>query len=164
MKDCNLEKFSLNDREENIDAHVYQTLIGSLLYLTNGWFNVMHATCLLLRYIIFKVQLDFIMGLLKECYDTWRGLAHIQFGTQIEDFQLCGFSDSDHRNTICCTFNLHSNAIAWYSKKHSFIALSSSKEKHMAVTLVACQAIWLRRILKDIHQREATIPDCDNES
>eukprot|EP00252_Welwitschia_mirabilis_P001835 TRINITY_DN11789_c0_g1_i1.p1 TRINITY_DN11789_c0_g1~~TRINITY_DN11789_c0_g1_i1.p1 ORF type:complete len:135 (-),score=21.87 TRINITY_DN11789_c0_g1_i1:11-415(-) len=56
--------------------------------------------------------------------------------------------------------------ISWSSKKQPSMALSSSGAEYMAVTAVACQAIWMRKILGDIKQTqmEATTIYCDNQS
>ncbi|TXG64214.1 hypothetical protein EZV62_011208 [Acer yangbiense] len=63
-------------------------------------------------------------------------------------------------------FKLGSSAIAWSSKKQPSTALSSSEVKYMAANSAACQAVWLRRILKDMkqHQKVPTIVQCDNQS
>jgi len=70
----------------------------------------------------------------------------------------------DRRSTTGYVFNLGSAAISWSSKKQPSTALSSSEDEYIAVTSIACQAIWLRRILEDMkqHQQEATINHCDN--
>lgn len=76
--------------------------------------------------------------------------------TNIGDFRLCGFSDSDWagsindcRSTAGYTFNLSSCAIYWCSKRQPFIALPSSEAKYIAITSAVCQATWLRRILEE---------------
>ncbi|KAL0462898.1 UNVERIFIED_CONTAM: Retrovirus-related Pol polyprotein from transposon TNT 1-94, partial [Sesamum latifolium] len=75
-------------------------------------------------------------------------------------------SVDDHKSTIGCLFMLGSNAISWCSKKQPSIALSSSEDEYMVVSLVVCQAIRLRRILGDMkqHQKKATTIFYDNQS
>lgn len=46
------------------------------------------------------------------------------------------------------------------------VALSSSKAEYVVVISAACQAVWLRRLLVDVHQEEkgATTIFCDNKA
>src|SRR5262249_47314404 len=88
------------------------------------------------------------------------------------NLKLVGYSDSDWASSLDdrksisgYVFKIGSNAILWCSKKQPSIALSSFEVEYMAVTLAACQAVWLRRILNYIkqHQKEATTILCDNQ-
>lgn len=47
-----------------------------------------------------------------------------------------------------------SGVVTWSSKKQAVTTLSSSQAEYVAATSVACQAIWLRRILVDLHQKQ----------
>jgi hypothetical protein len=85
--------------------------------------------------------------------------------------KLEGYSDSDwascvddRRSTLGHVFNLGSGAITWSSKKQDSVALSSSEAEYMALSMASCQAIWLRRLLKDVlvDQSDATTIWCDN--
>jgi hypothetical protein len=56
--------------------------------------------------------------------------------------------------------------VAWASRKKPILTISSTKEEYVASTSATCQAVWMRRILKDLmHNQEdlATIY-CDNKS
>eukprot|EP00253_Pinus_taeda_P015716 PITA_15716 len=57
-------------------------------------------------------------------------------------------------------------AISWASKKQPFVALSIAKAEYVAATAVACQAIWMRRMLRSLCQEQAkgTVIFCDNSS
>jgi hypothetical protein len=50
------------------------------------------------------------------------------------------------------------------SKKQATVALPSSEAEYAAASLAACQAIWTRRVLEDLHQiqEKPTVIHCDN--
>ncbi|KAJ8499382.1 hypothetical protein OPV22_009934 [Ensete ventricosum] len=72
----------------------------------------------------------------------------------------------DRKSTSGNIFSLGSGAISWSSKKQATTALSTSEAEYVAATSAACQAIWLRRLLEDLHQKQidATEIFCDNKS
>ena len=50
--------------------------------------------------------------------------------------------------------------ISWDSKKQPIVTLSLVEAEYVAMTSVACQAVWMRRVLKDLsqnHQEPTTI-------
>eukprot|EP00253_Pinus_taeda_P015845 PITA_15845 len=86
---------------------------------------------------------------------------------------LVCFSDSDwegnlddRRSITGYTFNIGSGVIAWSSKKHSTVALSSCEAKYQALCVATCEAIRLRRLLNNAgeEQKESTTIKTDNQS
>ena len=82
-----------------------------------------------------------------------RGLLY-QTGTTA---QLVGYTNSDwadnatdRRSTSGYTFSLGSAAIAWSSKKQLIVALSSTEAEYRGAVVAMCEAIWLKRLLKDL--------------
>ena len=57
-------------------------------------------------------------------------------------------------------------AISWASMKQPIISQSIEKAEYITANAVACQAIWLRRILTDLNERQedGTTIYCDNIS
>jgi hypothetical protein len=49
-------------------------------------------------------------------------------------------------------FSFGSGAISWSSKKQPIIALSSMEEKYRDATIVACEVVWLPKLLSDLGQ------------
>ena len=68
------------------------------------------------------------------------------------------------KSTLGNIFNVGSGEITWSSKKQVTITLSSSEVEYVIATSLACQCIWLKRILTDLHQKQekATEIFCDN--
>ncbi|KAL0402497.1 UNVERIFIED_CONTAM: Retrovirus-related Pol polyprotein from transposon TNT 1-94 [Sesamum latifolium] len=86
---------------------------------------------------------------------------------------LVGYTDSDwagsiddRKSTSGYIFCLGKNVISWSSRKQKSVALSSAEAEYIAATNAACEAVWLRRILKDMKfaQCGPTIIFCDNMS
>lgn len=77
-----------------------------------------------------------------------------------------GGSPDDRRSTSGWVFMLGSGAIAWSSKKQPITALSSTEAEYISVTSAACEAVWLRRLLQDMNEKQAcpTTLMCDNKS
>jgi hypothetical protein len=61
---------------------------------------------------------------------------------------------------------MNSGAVSWSSRKQQVVTLSTIEAEFIAAATSACQAIWLRRILDDLHfqQHDPTIIHCDSSS
>eukprot|EP00253_Pinus_taeda_P031426 PITA_31426 len=63
-------------------------------------------------------------------------------------------------------FHMGSGAISWASKKQCIVALSTAEVEYVAATAAACQAVWMKRMLRSLGQEKAkaTMIFCDNSS
>ena len=93
--------------------------------------------------------------------------------TQSEDNHVSSYTDcvfvgnlDDWKNTLGYVIHLGTNLISWASKKQPIVSISSAEAEYVAATLASCQAVWLRRLLKDMSQTEKdpTPIFCDNTS
>jgi hypothetical protein len=98
-----------------------------------------------------------------------RGLLY-RAGTAV---QLAGYTDADwagnaadRRSTSGYAFTLGSAAITWSNKKQPTVALSTTKAEYRGVAVATCEAIWLKRLLKDLHEEvsDPTVIYSDNLS
>ena len=71
--------------------------------------------------------------------------------------QLEGYTDVDRagykvdkRSTSGFVFTLGSGAIAWSNKMQPIVALLSIEAEYKGATIFACDAVWLKRIMKDL--------------
>jgi hypothetical protein len=47
-------------------------------------------------------------------------------------------------------FSFGSGAVSWSSKKQPTIALSSTEAKYRGVAIVACEVVWLQKLLSNL--------------
>jgi histone deacetylase 1/2 len=61
-------------------------------------------------------------------------------------------------------FSFGSGAISWSSKNQPPCALGSTKAKYKGVTIVACEVIWLQKLLSNLGQSmdAPIVIYCDN--
>jgi hypothetical protein len=87
--------------------------------------------------------------------------------------KLAGYTDTDwagnaanHRSTSEYAFSIGSAAIAWSNKKQPTVALSSTEAEYRGVAVMTCEAVWLKRLLKDLHEEvsDPMVIHCDNLS
>ena len=165
-------KLSKEENSRDFDPKTYKSIVGSLMYLTATRLDIMHDVSLISRF----------MERPKEAY--WqadkRTLRHVNgtkgFGilySSSESFILTGYTDSDwdgsvddQKSTSGYVFHLGSGAVSWASKKKPIVALSTAEAEYVAATTTACQAVWLRRVLKDLchEQEKGTTIYCGNSS
>ncbi|KAL0297348.1 UNVERIFIED_CONTAM: Retrovirus-related Pol polyprotein from transposon RE2 [Sesamum radiatum] len=166
------EKYQKEDGSQKVDGSMYRSLIGSLLYLTATRPDIMFATCLLSRFMQSPSQVHYAAA--KRILRYLRGTK--DFGIwykSTNDAKLVGYTDSDWagsvddmKSTSGYTFSLGSGIFSWASKKQATVAQSSAEAEYIAAAATSNQAIWLRRILEDIgeKQEEPTTIYCDNKS
>eukprot|EP00253_Pinus_taeda_P014239 PITA_14239 len=92
---------------------------------------------------------------------------------RIEGVKLQGFIDADWAGspsywkiTSGGIFNLGSAVVSRYNRKQRLVPLSSTDVEYMAANQVACEAIWMRKILVGLFRQrmDPTTIYCDNQS
>nr|CAD1823506.1 unnamed protein product [Ananas comosus var. bracteatus] len=143
-----------------------------LLYVVHTRPDIMFAMSVLSRFTEYPSKIH--MGAAKRILRYLKGTSdHGLWFTKTNNFSLFDFSDSDWADSIDdrsstsgFVFKLGSSTVCWSSKKQHTMALSSSEAEYVALTTAACQAIWLRRILCDLYQKQTDpmIIYCGNQS
>lgn len=180
MVDCNpvqnpivsSVKLTKDAEGEKIDCTYYKQLIGNLMYLFATRLDMMYAITIISRFM--EAPKEFHFAVAKRVLRYLRGTTNYGlFYKKSESDQLVGFSDSDYagdledrKSTSCYVFMLSSGAISWSSKKQQVVALSTTEVEFIATASCACQGVWLRRILEELHckQKGPTHIYCDNNS
>src|SRR6266498_4864273 len=154
-----------------MDQKVYQSMIGSLLYLCASRPDIMLSVCMCARF----------QATPKECHlvavkRILRYLIHTStlglWYPKGSSFDLLGYSDSDYasckvdRKSIMgtCQF-LGRSLVSWSSKKQNSVALSTTEAEYVAASACCVQLLWMRQTLSDYGCEFRKIPLlCDNES
>ena len=135
----------------------YRQIIRTLIYLTNTQPDLSYPVRLLSQFMethrdthmdFAKRVLCYVSGTLDYGIFYKRGVP-----LRLEDFtdvDLAG-NTSDMRSTSGFMFSLGSGAISWSGKKQPTVTLSSTEAENRATTVVACEVVWLRRLLKDLN-------------
>ena len=152
----------------------YRSLIGSLLYLTTSISNILFVVNVLSRLMHSPSEKHFSTTKRVLRYIKGTIALRVQFSKSVEgDLKLLGYSDSDwggcvddSRSTSGYLFSLGLGFFTWSSKKQEATTQSITETEYIAAALVVNQALWLRKILKDLGQEqvEATNIMCDNIS
>ncbi|KAL4178844.1 hypothetical protein AMTRI_Chr13g84220 [Amborella trichopoda] len=148
------EKLSKYDDAEKIDESIYQSLVGSLIYLTNTVLDIMHAVSICSRFMNEPRKLHFAAA--KRIFRYIQrikkhGIKYIYENNT----NLVGFSDSDWACSIDDR-KITSGYIFCLGTKQNTIALSSAEVEYISAISAACEAVWLKRILSNLPQKQNT--------
>lgn len=151
---------------------MFKSLVGSLGYLTCTRPDILYGVGLVSRYMESPTTTHFkaVKRILRYVKGT------IDFGLlypSSNEFKLVGYSDSDcggdvddRKSTTGFVFYLGSSAFTWSSKKQPIVTLSTCEAEYVTATSSVCHAIWLRKLLKELHMplEDATKIFVDNKS
>lgn len=167
------QKIGKDENGIEVDATLYKQIMGSLMYLTTTRPDLIFVKNLISHFMASPTQCRFAVAkrVLRYLKGTMNyGVFYRKGGVS----DLVGFSDSDYAGDMkdskitlgAYVFIMSGGAIAWSSRKQSIVTLLTIDAEFVAVVACACQAIWMRRILKEIgySQTEGTKLMFDNAS
>ncbi|KAL3729902.1 hypothetical protein ACJRO7_026971 [Eucalyptus globulus] len=150
------KKLQKSDGTEAVDVSMYRSLIGCLMYLTATRPDILFAVSVLSRFMSDPSQLHLIAA--KRILRYLKGTMF--FGVKFrrsQEFNLQGYSDcdwagsmDDMKSTSGYCFSLGSACFTWCSKKQEIVAQSTAEAEFIAATAAANQALWLKKIMKDL--------------
>ena len=89
-----------------------------------------------------------------------RGTIYHRLKYDSKEVKLIGFIDSDWggseidgRSTTGGCFSLEATIISWMSRKQNLVALSSVEAEYVVACEIGKEAIWLRKLLKDLFKK-----------
>ncbi|GJY77927.1 hypothetical protein Tco_0483728 [Tanacetum coccineum] len=149
-------KFKFVDEEgEDVDVHLYRSMIGCLMYLTASRPDIMFAVCLCARF-----QVTPKVSHLHAVKRIFRYLKHQPnlglWYPKDSPFHLEAFSDSDYagdnhdrRSTSGGCQYLGRRLVSWQCKKQTIVAISSTEAEYVAAASCCAQVLWMQNQLLD---------------
>ncbi|PHU13601.1 hypothetical protein BC332_14806 [Capsicum chinense] len=124
-----------------------RSLIRGLNYMTHTHPDIMFSLSMLSRYMYNPTKQH--LGSTKRVLHYVAGIIDFKIWySKIADFSLIGYSDSDwagsmdnRKSTSGNVLSLGSEVISWSSRKQDVVAISSSEEVYIFVTLAVYQSI-----------------------
>lgn len=155
------------------DKGVYQSAVGSLLYLSTGTRpDIAFAVGNVARFSANPTNRHWtgikrILRYLKGTPDL--GLYY----SRNSDEDMIGYSDSDwagdlddRRSVSGYMFKLCGAPISWRSKKQTSVALSTAEAEYVALSCATQEVVWLRQLMSELRleQSKPTLIYEDNQS
>lgn len=141
----------------------YRELIGSLMYVaTITRPDIMYATSELSKFVsnFGHAHYNAAKRVVKYLKATINLGIEYKFGENAD--KLIGYSDADFAGDVDLRRSMSGNAfilnggiIAWTAKRQKTVALSICESEYIAACAATREAIWLRRLLKDIGKKQS---------
>ncbi|XP_062075027.1 secreted RxLR effector protein 161-like [Humulus lupulus] len=164
-------KLIRDETGKKVDATLYRSMIGSLLYITASRPDIYFSVGVCARYqsTPTKLHLTAVKRILKYLVGTTDfGLCY-SCDTNIS---LVGFSDSNwagnldyRKSTSGGCFYVGNNLVSWHNKKKNSISLSTAEAEYIAAGSCCIQLLWMKQMLRDYGLCLDTLTIyCDNTS
>nr|GEV95273.1 putative ribonuclease H-like domain-containing protein [Tanacetum cinerariifolium] len=151
-----IEKPLLKDPDgEDVDVHIYRSMIVSLMYLTSSRPDIMFAVCACARFqVTLKVS---HLHTVKRIFRYLKGKPHLGLWYPRDSpFNLVAYSNSDYARasldrkstTGGCQF-LGCRLISWQCKKQTVVATLSTEAEYIAAASCCAQVLWIQNQLLD---------------
>nr|GEX26598.1 hypothetical protein [Tanacetum cinerariifolium] len=150
------EKPLLKDFDgEDVDVHIYRSMIGSLMYLTSSRPDIMFAVYACARFQVTPKASH--LHAVKRIFRYLKGKLHLGLWYPRDSpFNLVAYSDSDYvrasldrkSTTGGCQF-LGCRLISWKCKKETIVATSSTETEYVAAASCCAQVLWIQNQLLD---------------
>ncbi|GKD58174.1 putative ribonuclease H-like domain-containing protein, partial [Tanacetum coccineum] len=146
----------LKDAEaEDVDVHLYRSMIGSLMYLTSSRPDIMFAICTCARFQVTPKVSN--LHVVKRIFRYLKGQPKLGLWYPKDlPFDLEAYIDSDYAGasldrkstTGGCQF-LRSRLISWQCKKQTIVANSTTEVEYVAAASCCGQLLWIQNQMLD---------------
>nr|GEZ81433.1 uncharacterized mitochondrial protein AtMg00810-like [Tanacetum cinerariifolium] len=133
----------LKDKDgEEVDIHMYRSMIGSLMYLTSSRPDIVFVVCAYARYQVTpKVS---HLHVVKRIFRYLKGQPKLAYS----DSDYAGASLDIKSTTGGCLF-LECRLISWQCKKQTVVATSLTEAEYVAAASGCAQVLWMQNQLLD---------------
>ncbi|GJY12595.1 putative ribonuclease H-like domain-containing protein [Tanacetum coccineum] len=144
-----------DEEAEDVDVHLYRSMIGSLMYLTASRPDIMFAVCACARFQVTPKTSHF--NAVKRIFRYLKGQPKLGLWYPRDSpFDLEAFSDSDYAGasldrkstTGGCQF-LGKRLISWQCKKQTIVANSTTEAEYVAAANCCGQVLWIQNQMLD---------------
>jgi len=151
-------KLSADEGDLVEDTTMYRRIVGSLIYMTITRPDLSYAVRVVSQFMQTprEPHLDAVRRILRYIKHTLQCGIFYEAKSQL---QVHGYMDadwagnvSDRRSTSGFMFSFGSGVVSWSNKKQPTVALSNTKVEYRGVTIVACEVVWLQKLLSDLGQ------------
>ncbi|GJR49939.1 hypothetical protein Tco_1400460 [Tanacetum coccineum] len=118
-----------DEEGEEVDVHLYRSMIGCLMYLTASRPDIMFAVCLCARFQV-TPKVSHIHAV-KRIFSDYAGDNH------------------DRRSTSGGCQYLGRRLVSWQCKKQTIVAISSTEAEYVAAASCCAQVLWMQNQLLD---------------
>ncbi|GJV77767.1 putative ribonuclease H-like domain-containing protein [Tanacetum coccineum] len=156
---------------EDVDEHLYRSMIGSLMYLTSSRPDIMFAVCACARFQVNPKSSH--LYAVKRIFRYLKGQPKLGLWYPKDSpFDLVAYTDNDYvgasldrKSTIGgCQF-LGCRLISWQCKKQTVVANSTTEAEYIAASNCCGQVLWIQNQLLDYgYNFMQTKIHIDNES
>ncbi|GKA50367.1 putative ribonuclease H-like domain-containing protein [Tanacetum coccineum] len=150
------QKPLLKDEDsEEVDVHMYSSMIGSLMYLTSSRPDIMFVVCACDRYQV-NPKISHL-HVVKRIFRYLKGQPKLGLWYPKDSpFDLVAYTDSDYAGasldrkstTGGCQF-LGCRLISWQCKKQTVVANSTTEAEYVAASSCCGQVLWIQNQLLD---------------
>ncbi|KAI3719408.1 hypothetical protein L6452_20305 [Arctium lappa] len=140
---------------EDVDVHLYRSMIGSLMYLTASRSDIMFPVCVCARFHV-KLKQSHLQAV-KRIFRYLRGQPRLGLWYPYEStFDLIAYLDSDlgganmdRKSTSGGCQLLGARLVSWQCKKQTTISLSTTEAEYIATTSCCSQVLWIHNQMLD---------------
>ncbi|GJX33396.1 putative ribonuclease H-like domain-containing protein [Tanacetum coccineum] len=151
-----LEKPLVKDADaDDVDEHLYRSMIGSLMYLTASRPDIMFAVCACARFQV-SPKTSHLLAV-KRIFRYLKGKPSLGLWySKDSPLELIAYTDSDYAGATLdrksttggCQF-LGNRLISWQCKKQTVVATSTTEAEYVAAASCCGQVLWIQNQLLD---------------